>query len=149
MLKMAKYIVWILFGLLITTSLYMTLTGITSHVRVEQLPGKYVYNGKGYIDSIYIMTDFTYEHVRYIGNDVFRKTGEWEVSSGQNRIIFKNVVFDVTFKGFVFYNEDSKRFIDKWGHQPSGGSWRPRVRKIGNEIRLYYAEEHNLYYKKE
>ncbi len=118
---------------------FSILTGVRSKVNIEQLPGKYVFNETGLTDSIYIMEDLKYEHVCYIGNDIFRQIGKWEFDE-RARVI--------AFKGYVFYNEESKYIdYDEIGYPSS--SWTPRVKKVGNEIRLYYASELNLYYKKE
>ena len=139
MLKIGKYIVIILFLILVIACLSSILTDVGSKVTIKQLPGKYVYNATGFTDSIYIMEDFKYEHVCYIGNNVFRQTGEWEFNARANVI---------DFEGYVFYNEGSKYInYDEIGY-PSA-PWSSRVKRAGNEIRLYYASELNLYYKKE
>ena len=115
----------------------MLVSACERRIDIGQLPGKYAYYLRGYpdssqlIDSIYIMEDFKYEHVCYMGNNVFRQTGVWRASP---RVTY------ITFRGYTFYD----------GTERGGGMtgpWAPTVRKVRNEIRLYYSE--GEYYKKE
>ncbi len=100
-------------------------------VEIHQLYGVYDYNKENYIDTIQLLKDSSYIHTHQTTNGtIYRNEGTWK---------FDSKLREVVFDDFIFYNEQG-------GDVP--GFWIPKVKNVENEIRLIYASEENLYYRK-
>ncbi len=111
--------------------LLILVSSCSENIKPHQLAGTYVYNIPNNIDTIKILENGNYIHISQSAKgETLNNKGIWEFDQKFNEIVFND---------FIFYNEDGKGAC---------GDWISRVKNIKNEIRLIYASEEGLFYKK-
>jgi len=120
------------FSFSIIVALACACSAQTKEIKVKDLVGRYTYSMNAAGDSIFVHMDGTYEHAYFKnGRKLHNVIGKWRYDSAARYLFFDNFT----------------DFIDE-GPVDLQGTWGPEVAisKDGNEIRLIYSEENDIYY---
>jgi hypothetical protein len=126
---MNKRSIYILLAIIIFIASYLGyFIPLLHQFTAEELTGIYAYN-RDRIDSIYLFENMTYKHIHCTEDKkIFSQEGTW-------KIVHNYVAFD-KFTFFTYHGSAAT------------GNWNSRIEKAGGEIRLIYASDSGLYYKK-
>ncbi|MBU0487799.1 MAG: hypothetical protein KKD31_07585 [Bacteroidetes bacterium] len=113
-------------------SLVIVLGGCSYSPNEELLAGEYVFTQNYFYDSLWLDQNHKYIHVFYSGDSLELRNenrGIWEYDRFMSEIVFHD---------FIMSGESD--------HSP--GRWIARVRLQAEEVRIFYAEEHGIFFRK-
>jgi hypothetical protein len=113
----------------LTWAVIILLLGACSHIKKDNVPGRYVWNDGRTADTLEIRVDGTYEYWTFLPGQKIANSGAWKFDSTRNEIEFER-------ENFPFLNDHIQE-----------GSWVPEMRLKNNEIRLLYPSTGENYLK--